>query len=324
MTNSNPAHKTAILREAREAQGISLEVVHEATKIPMDALRAIEEGYNVRILSPFYYRAFMKKYAQFLGISAENILDEPQDFRKENKVPKRTIVPPATPPFVRKSIIEPPAIQGKSSSSDLKQKLSVWLTRRRQQQIVGAIGICLALFVFIKVFGFVMNIFVPRGPRPAVTKPKENRKVKNIILNPKKALVTPKPASKSVTTAPKTAVVPSPETKSAQQPQANAEEKSAPVSLAESAAPAGPINLTVRAKRNSWLQVRSDGIVVFQSTLNKGDVENWAADKKIEISGKNVNDLEFELNGKLISSLGKSDRQARRLIVTKDGLSIKD
>ena len=34
----------AILKKARESQGLSLEIVHEATKIPMDALRAIEEG----------------------------------------------------------------------------------------------------------------------------------------------------------------------------------------------------------------------------------------------------------------------------------------
>ena len=33
-----------ILKQEREAQGLSLDIVHEATKIPLDALRAIEEG----------------------------------------------------------------------------------------------------------------------------------------------------------------------------------------------------------------------------------------------------------------------------------------
>lgn len=318
MTNSNPAHKSAILRQTREAQGITLEIVHEATKIPMDALRAIEEGYNVRILSPFYYRAFIKKYAQYLGIPAEGILDGLEEEKKESKAPlRRVLAPPVEETHARKDVHGPSLGQAKSfSSADLKQKISLWLTRRRQQQIVGAIGIFLAFFVFIKVFGFVMNLFVPRGPKPAVAKPKEPRKPKAAVAQKKN---TPKP--KAVSSAPKTvaAVSPSP----AAQPSAESASP-VPAKLTETLPPAGPINLTVRAKRNSWLQVRSDGIVVFQSTLNKGDVENWAAESKIEISGKNVNDLEFELNGKLISSLGKSDRQARRLIVTKDGLSIKD
>ena len=66
-TDSNN-EKSSILKRTREAKGLTLEIVHEATKIPMDSLRAIEEGYSVRILSPFYYRGFIKIYAEFLGL----------------------------------------------------------------------------------------------------------------------------------------------------------------------------------------------------------------------------------------------------------------
>src|ERR1039458_9810581 len=66
-TDSNN-EKISILKNTRETKGLTLEIVHEATKIPMDALRAIEEGYSVRILSPFYYRGFIKIYAEFLGL----------------------------------------------------------------------------------------------------------------------------------------------------------------------------------------------------------------------------------------------------------------
>src|SRR5450755_3364014 len=66
-TDSNNS-KPSILKNTREAKGLTIEIVHEATKIPMDALRAIEEGYSVRILSPFYYRGFIKIYAEFLGL----------------------------------------------------------------------------------------------------------------------------------------------------------------------------------------------------------------------------------------------------------------
>ena len=59
-TESNN-EKLSILKSTRMARGLTLEIVHEATKIPMDALRAIEEGYSVRILSPFYYRGFIDR-----------------------------------------------------------------------------------------------------------------------------------------------------------------------------------------------------------------------------------------------------------------------
>ena len=80
-TDSNNG-KPSILKSTREAKGLTLEIVHEATKIPMDALRAIEEGYSVRILSPFYYRGFIKIYAEFLGLDVGEIykqygLDQP-------------------------------------------------------------------------------------------------------------------------------------------------------------------------------------------------------------------------------------------------------
>src|ERR1700733_6014563 len=64
----NNSEKPTMLKTTREAKGLTLEIVHEATKIPMDALRAIEEGYSSRILSPFYYRGFIKIYAEFLGL----------------------------------------------------------------------------------------------------------------------------------------------------------------------------------------------------------------------------------------------------------------
>ena len=80
-TDSNSS-KPSILKNTREAKGLTLEIVHEATKIPMDALRAIEEGYSVRILSPFYYRGFIKIYAEFLGLDVGEMykqygLDQP-------------------------------------------------------------------------------------------------------------------------------------------------------------------------------------------------------------------------------------------------------
>ena len=59
-TNLKNNPNSSLLKDTRLSKGLTLDIVHEATKIPMDALRAIEEGYSTRILTPFYYRGFIK------------------------------------------------------------------------------------------------------------------------------------------------------------------------------------------------------------------------------------------------------------------------
>ena len=90
----------------------------------------------------------------------------------------------------------------------------------------------------------------------------------------------------------------------------------------QEAAALNEIVLTVRAKKNSWLKVKADDRVVFQSTLTQGDIETWRGTDSIEISGKNINQLEFELNGKMIGTLGRDKSKAKVVIFTKDGLTV--
>jgi len=304
MTNSNQTHSGIILKQARESRGITLETVHEATKIPLDALRAIEEGYNVRILSSFYYKGFVKMYAQYLNIPSETVVDEEEI--KARPMVSTTLYPS----IIRKNLNNVSPLRG-FKESDLKRRFSDLLTRRQKQQIVIGLGVLLALFIAVKVFAFVRNRFTPRttqtqrmaAERKAKSKVTEKNKTGDVSRRTEVAKLAAAPKIVNPSSTPtETPKVSSP----------------AMVKATEN------ISLTVRAKKNSWLQVRADGVVVFQSTLNKGAVENWTANDKIEISGKNINDLEFEINGKLISSLGKSERQARRLIVTKEGLTIKN
>lgn len=64
------------LREAREAKNISLDSLQESTKIQKRYLAAIEEG-NFDILpGKFYARAFIKEYANAVGIDPNDVLEE--------------------------------------------------------------------------------------------------------------------------------------------------------------------------------------------------------------------------------------------------------
>lgn len=71
MSNSEGNNVGKTLKAAREEQGFSLDMVHETTKVPLDALRAIEEGYSISSMSPFYYKGFVRIYAEFLGLNGD-------------------------------------------------------------------------------------------------------------------------------------------------------------------------------------------------------------------------------------------------------------
>jgi len=58
----------------REGQGLTLAHIHEATKIPIRILQAIEEGHYDELPEPVYARRFISIYAKYLGIEPEEVL----------------------------------------------------------------------------------------------------------------------------------------------------------------------------------------------------------------------------------------------------------
>lgn len=79
-----------ILQQARLEQGFTLDDIQEKTKIQKRYLQAIEEGRYEVLPGKFYIRAFVKSYAEVLGLPITplfqeyaqelDIHDEPQDF----------------------------------------------------------------------------------------------------------------------------------------------------------------------------------------------------------------------------------------------------
>ena len=82
------------------------------------------------------------------------------------------------------------------------------------------------------------------------------------------------------------------------------------------------IVLVIRAKDKSWLQVKVDGKIVFQSILAKGTAESWQAKEKIELWLGNAGAVQLELNGKLLGKIGRPGQALKRVLVTRAGLSI--
>jgi cytoskeletal protein RodZ len=65
-----------LFKDKREEMHLSLKEVENATSIRMMYLQAIEEGKVENYLSAVYALGFIKQYAKFLGLDAEQILKE--------------------------------------------------------------------------------------------------------------------------------------------------------------------------------------------------------------------------------------------------------
>ena len=305
----NLSEKGALLKKARQAQGISLDTVHENTKIPLDALRALEEGYTVRTLSPFYQKGFLKIYAQYLGCNVNDILN---DFK-----PKEVLDSSARgnyPSSSQKSFLskEKKALPQARKTSPLplfnlkeipiSKTLSQFFNRDRLILAGKVLGVLIFVFIFFKAAGAVSQKLFSKDKKPvsikstALTqsgKSKKEKTVKENHLSLAKSTTEVQPS-----------VLPASESSTKEETAKN-------------------VLLSIRAQKNTWLQVKVDGSTVFESILKKGVSETWIAQKEIELSGKNINQLEFEVNGKMIGTLGREDSQAKKVVITKNGLSVK-
>ncbi|PLR84297.1 helix-turn-helix domain-containing protein [Bacillus canaveralius] len=64
------------LKEAREAKGMSLDELQTATKIQKRYLKGIEEGNYEMMPGQFYVRAFIRQYAEAVGIEPEELYEQ--------------------------------------------------------------------------------------------------------------------------------------------------------------------------------------------------------------------------------------------------------
>lgn len=63
------------LKSTREAQGLTLEDVAHETRIPVERLRLLEEGKFASFGSMAYARSFLRKYARFLNVDMEELIE---------------------------------------------------------------------------------------------------------------------------------------------------------------------------------------------------------------------------------------------------------
>jgi cytoskeleton protein RodZ len=275
------------LRKIRLEKGLSLEEVHKKTKIHLNILKAIEED-NLVNLSPIYIKGFLKIYCQFLGV-------EPKDYIKDYKEPQAGIAV---------------ARQEKPVSVSNRQMIVPKLAR-----LIGVIFNRKTLLGIVIILAVVIAAF---GVKKAVTSFSAHRA---------RALQSKQAASRAAATQPKKrapakAVAPKVQQPVVSQPPRAVVKQYQAVAEPAQKELASGIRLGIHAKDDCWVQVKIDGKAAFQSVLKKGRFEVWQAKDKIELSLGNVANVDLEINGKLITELGRKGQPLRNILITKEGLKI--
>ena len=313
-----------ILKAAREKKGFSLDTVQEATKIPIDSLKAIEEGYKVRTLTAFYYKSFVRLYAQYLGLDPAPLLAE---------------ISPA--PQAVHTRVEPRRVVA-TSPQKIKEPISLNLFARplrsqNSKKFLKIAGVAVAGIVAVSLLvGLVRKIHFPK-PAPTASIVKVEKK---LVKKGKPVIVYPTEPVKRTTVVKSAEIVKPAEpvkvmvetikkpesAKAAETKVVSTEVKATPLVEAEQntipAKAVKRVSVAVRAINNSWLTVRADGSPVFQGILKKGTSDTWTASKTITISGKDIDQLEFEVNGKSIGRLSRRGAPAKKIRITPEGLTV--
>jgi cytoskeleton protein RodZ len=106
------------LAEARTRRGVDLDEVHAATGIRPRYLRAIEEEDWNALPEEFYARSFVRKYAQFLGVDPDPLVDE---YRRQRGTAGSAGAP--TSPFARTGSRRADALRRRRK----RQAVYVWI-----------------------------------------------------------------------------------------------------------------------------------------------------------------------------------------------------
>ncbi|NOJ70957.1 RodZ domain-containing protein [Paenibacillus alvei] len=126
-----------LLKKARLEKNLSLDDVQEATKIRKRYLEAIEEGDYKVLPGSFYVRAFVKTYAETVGLNPDEIL---QYYRNDIPTPEPE---PSVEPLLR---TKKRSVQ--SSSSD---RFGRWASTLLLWAFIILIGVIVYFFVVMKV-----------------------------------------------------------------------------------------------------------------------------------------------------------------------------
>lgn len=281
------------LREAREARGLSLAEVEEATHIRQQFLSALEADEWASLPNEAVGRGFLRNYALFLGLDAEALLAQRQaEIAADHSL---ATVPP-----------EPRPIDYRPIDFDLRlpeDGASPW----RRWGITVLVIALLALGAWWTI-AYQPDFLAALGPQPTATP------TLTPTLTPTEP-PTATPAPTAVTPAPtptsRVFVLPTPI------PSPTPTELPSPTSTASVANPG--VRVTTRIIERSWLRVVVDGQVQLETILEAGDEREWVGQQSVTVRCGNAGGTVIILDGQELGAMGAPGQVVERTWAWMDG-----
>ena len=158
MSDSEAKEIGKIFREAREKRKLSIEDVNRRSRIHINVVEDIENGILTR-LNKLYTRSFLKKYADFLGLDADDIL---RKYEAMSITPQKVEFEVG---FQKKKIEEEGKKEGRKFPEFSEKTIQVFL--------VGALSLIFIFLVFVLIGRVKTKISSSREARAVATTQKE-------------------------------------------------------------------------------------------------------------------------------------------------------
>ncbi|EEL86624.1 Transcriptional regulator [Bacillus cereus AH1272] len=296
------------LTEAREAKGLSIDQLHEITKIQKRHLVAIEEGnYNV-LPGTFYARAFIKQYADAVGLNGEELLVEYQ----------------STIPQSEKHDV--PQVSTGQKTQETMQKSSSWPIADHMPKIL----IALLVIAFGVVVWFVIQALTGKDDRQVPNAQSEKIEVQKAKNSP---LDTKKDEEKA-------------EEPKKEEPKKEEPKKEEPKKEEQKGQPAGEneiklvgtdkitstleihnnkaLELEITTKDASYIGIKNEaGNDIFSGTLQAGQTQKYdlSTAKEVNLNIGSAPNVEFKLNGQVVTfPLNPEENYHQKFLIKNQGI----
>nr|WP_153599023.1 RodZ domain-containing protein [Bacillus sp. BH32] len=287
------------LKEAREAKGLSIDQLHEITKIQKRHLVAIEEGNYDVLPGAFYARAFIKQYADAVGLNGEELLVEHQS---------------TIPQSERREV---PQVSTGQKTQETMQKSSSWPVADHMPKILVALLVIAVGVVIWFVFQALTGKDDEKVPS-AQSEKIEVQKAKDSPLDTKKAEEPKKEEPKKEE--PKKEEQPAPPTGQQEVKVVGTTGKVSTLEIHNNKT----LELEISAKGASYVDVKDDaGNEILNTTVQSGQTEKRDVStlKEVRLNIGSAPNVEIKLNGQVLAfPLDPQKEYHQRLVIKNQGI----
>ena len=291
------------LKEAREAKGLSIDQLHEITKIQKRHLVAIEEGNYDVLPGAFYARAFIKQYADAVGLNGEELLVEHQSTIPQSE--KREV----------------PQVSTGQKTQETMQKSSSWPVADHMPKILVALLVIAVGVVIWFVFQALTGKDDEKVPS-AQSEKIEVQKAKDSPLDTKKDEVKAEEPKKEEPKKeePKKEEQPAQPTGQQEVKVVGTTGKVSTLEIHNNKT----LELEISGKGASYVDVKDDaGNEVLNTTIQDGQTEkrDLSTAKEVRLNIGNATNVEVKLNGQVVAyPLDPEKELHQRLVIKNQGI----